>query len=274
MATAGIEIRGLSKVYGTRVRALEAVDLDVARGELVVLVGASGSGKTTLLRLIAGLEQPTAGTIRIGGADARGLAPHQRNVALVFQSLALYSHLTVAGNLAFPLKHRQQQCGTRAAEGAHSQGPLAQRVQETAELLGIANLLDRWPAELSGGQQQRVALGRALVRQPAALLLDEPLSSLDAPLRRSLRSELKRLQRQLGVPTIYVTHDEEDAVALGDRVAVLDGGQLQRVGLPEEVFRRPPAAVHTTHCGMRSTECGVTAYTSHSELGIPHSSEL
>src|SRR5262245_50806408 len=201
----GIEIRGLTRQFRGGRRALDGVDLDVARGELVVLVGPSGSGKTTLLRLIAGLDQPTAGTIRISGKELSGVPPHRRNVALVFQNLALYSHLTVRDNLAFGLNGNRRNT----------------QIGATAELLGIGQLLDRYPAELSGGEQQRVALGRAIVRQPAALLLDEPLSSVDAPLRRSLRREIKSVQRRLSVPTIYVTHDQADAFALGDRIAVI-----------------------------------------------------
>ncbi len=217
---AGIEIRGLSKLFRGTTRAVDGVDLDVADGELLVLVGPSGSGKTTLLRLIAGLDTPAAGTIRLGGEDLVGVPPHERNVALVFQHLALYSHLTVRENLEFGRK------GT-------------ERTNEVAELLGIGQLLDRYPAELSGGEQQRVALGRAIVRQPAVLLMDEPLSSLDAPVRRGLRRELKRLQRQLGVPTIYVTHDPVEALILGDRIAVIDRGQLVQIGRPGEVCARP-----------------------------------
>ncbi len=218
---AGIEIRGLSKVFLHPVRALEAVDLDVANGELLVLVGPSGSGKTTLLRLIAGLDKPTAGKVCVGGVDVAGIPPHRRNVALVFQNLALYSHLTVRGNLEFG------KCGMK--EG----------IDEAVNMLGIAHLLDRYPDQLSGGEQQRVALGRAIVRRPAALLLDEPLSSLDAPVRRNLRRELKKLQRELGMPTIYVTHDQAEALALGDRIAVLDKGHLQQTGTPDEIYTRP-----------------------------------
>jgi multiple sugar transport system ATP-binding protein len=226
---AGIEIRGLAKVFPSGIRALQGIDLDVADGELTVLVGRSGSGKTTLLRLVAGLEAPSGGTLRLNGKDVDGVPPHQRNVALVFQNLALYSHLTVADNLAFGLKHGQK------AEDSAGQN----RVTEVAEVLGISHLLDRYPAELSGGEQQRVALGRAIVRRPAALLLDEPLSSLDAPVRRNLRRELKQVQRQLGVPTIYVTHDQAEALALGDRIAVLDQGKLQQVATPDEIYNRP-----------------------------------
>ncbi len=219
---AGIEIRGLSRHFRDCVRALDGIDLDVAPGELMTLVGKSGSGKTTLLRLLAGLDQPTAGSVRLGGRDLAGVPPQRRHVALVFQNLALYEHLSVRDNLAFGLQHKG--------------GP---EVSETAKMLGIEHLLARFPVELSGGEQQRVALGRAIVRRPAALLLDEPLSSLDGPARRVLRRELKRVQRELGVPTIYVTHDQAEALALGDRIAVLDQGRLQQVGKPDEVYHRP-----------------------------------
>jgi ABC-type sugar transport system ATPase subunit len=220
----GIEIRGLARHFRDGTRALDGIDLDVAPAELLVLVGPSGSGKTTLLRLLAGLDQPTAGTIRLEGKDLAGVPPHRRNVALVFQNLALYEHLTARDNLVFGLQDKDKG------------GP---QLTKTAQLLAIGHLLDRYPAELSGGEQQRVALGRAIVRQPAALLLDEPLSSLDGPARRELRRELKGLQRALGVPTIYVTHDQAEALALGDRIAVLDRGRLQQVGTPDEVYHRP-----------------------------------
>jgi ABC-type sugar transport system ATPase subunit len=217
---AGIEIRGLSKIFRGDTRALDALDLDVTDGEFLVIVGPSGSGKTTLLRLIAGLDEPTAGTIAVAGKNLTGVPPHKRNAAMVFQSLALYSHLSVRGNLEFGQKGNQQ-------------------VTETATMLGISHLLNRYPADLSGGEQQRVALGRAIVGRPAALLLDEPLSSLDAPLRRNLRRELKKLQRELSMSTIYVTHDQAEALALGDRIAVLDQGRLQQIGTPHEIYNRP-----------------------------------
>ena len=226
----GIEIRDLTKSYRDGSRALDGVELDVAEGELLVLVGPSGSGKTTLLRLIAGLDQPTNGTIRLGGTDLAGVPPHRRNVALVFQNLALYGHLSVADNLQF---------GLNRDTGDQDK---TKRVAEIAALLGITQLLDRWPAELSGGEQQRVALGRAIVKRPAALLLDEPLSSLDAPTRRGLRHELKRVQRQLGVPMVYVTHDQAEALLLGDRIAVIDQGRLQQVGSPDEIYHCPATA--------------------------------
>jgi multiple sugar transport system ATP-binding protein len=236
---AGIEIRGLTRHFRDGTRALDGVDLDVADGELVVLVGPSGSGKTTLLRLVAGLDQPTAGSVRLNGKDLAGVPPHRRNVALVFQNLALYGHLTVGDNLAFGLNNE-----TSAVRGARS-AEWKERIAAVADMLGITSMLSRYPVELSGGEQQRVALGRAIVRRPAALLLDEPLSSLDAPVRRGLRRELKSLQRQLEVPTIYVTHDQAEALLLGDRIAVIDQGRLQQVGSPDEIYHHPTNAFVT-----------------------------
>jgi ABC-type sugar transport system ATPase subunit len=224
----GIEIRNLSKVFRGRAKALDGVDLDVASGELLVVLGPSGSGKTTLLRLIAGLEQPTQGTICFGERDMTGVPPHERQVAMVFQDLALYSHLRVRDNLGFGLANERRPGKEPAAAG--------QCVLEVAQMLGIEKLLDRYPAELSGGEQQRVALGRAIARRPAVMLFDEPLSSLDSRLRRALRQEIKQLHRHLRVPAIYVTHDEADALALADRVAWLENGQLQQVGPPQAVL--------------------------------------
>lgn len=226
---AGIEIRGLTRHFRDGARALDGVDLDVADGELMVLVGPSGSGKTTLLRLVAGLDQPTAGHVRLGGKDLTGVPPHRRNVALVFQNLALYAHLNVRDNLAFGLNHDRR----------NAKDESKQRIDEVAASLSIDHLLSRYPAELSGGEQQRVALGRAIVRRPAALLLDEPLSSLDAPVRRVLRQEVKRVQRELAVPTIYVTHDQAEALLLADRIGVLDKGRLQQIGSPNEIYHHP-----------------------------------
>lgn len=220
---AGIEIRGLTKQFRDGTRALDGVDLEVGPGELLVLVGPSGSGKTTLLRLVAGLDQPSAGTIRLGGQALAGVPPHKRNVALVFQNLALYSHLTVADNLAF---------GLQTSNSGES-------ITAATQTLGIEHLLRRYPADLSGGEQQRVALGRAIVKRPAVLLLDEPLSSLDGPARRNLRQEVKALQRKLGAPTIYVTHDQAEALLLADRIAVIDRGRLQQVGSPADIYHHP-----------------------------------
>jgi ABC-type sugar transport system ATPase subunit len=242
---AGIQIRGLSKVFAAGDWALDGVDLDVAGGELLVVVGPSGSGKTTLLRLIAGLEAPTAGSVAIDGNDLAGVPPHRRNVALVFQNLALYTHLRVRDNLAFglkPLGLKQQSGGEsekRPSQQRQPQSELHARIANAGEMLGISRLLDRYPAELSGGEQQRVALGRAMVRRPGALLLDEPLSSLDAPVRRELRQELRRVQRELAVPTIYVTHDPVEALVMGDRIAVLEKGRIEQVGFPTEVYQQP-----------------------------------
>jgi ABC-type sugar transport system ATPase subunit len=238
---AGIVIQGLSKVYGEGAKALESLDLEVQPGELLVVVGPSGSGKSTLLRLVAGLDRPTAGRICLAGRDGvdrdlAGVPPQRRDVALVFQSLALYGHLTVEQNLAFALNAKTW--GGWFGRGAAST-EAQKRIAETAKLLRIEHLLDRRPAELSGGEQQRAALGRAIVREPKALLLDEPLSSLDLPMRRVLRREMKDLQRRLNVPTIYVTHDQAEALALGDRIAVLDRGRLIQVGTPSEIYERP-----------------------------------
>jgi ABC-type sugar transport system ATPase subunit len=238
---AGIVIQGLSKVYGDGVsgggaKALDSLDLEVGAGELLVVVGPSGSGKTTLLRLVAGLDRPTAGTIRLADRNLADVPPQRRDVALVFQSLALYGHLTVEQNLAFALNANT--IGGWFRRSAASDEAKA-RISQTAKLLRIEHLLGRRPAELSGGEQQRVALGRAIVREPKALLLDEPLSSLDLPTRRGLRRELKDLQRRLSVPTIYVTHDQAEALALGDRIAVLDRGHLVQVGTPKEIYERP-----------------------------------
>lgn len=225
----GIEIRNLTKRFRGGATALDGVCLDIAGDELLVVLGTSGSGKTTLLRLIAGLEQPTHGTIRFGEREVTCVPPHERQVAMVFQDLALYSHLRVRENLAFGL--------TQERNGEGGQRRVAERVLEVAQMLGIEQLLERYPAELSGGEQQRVALGRAIARRPAVLLFDEPLSSLDTRRRRTLRHEIKQVQRQLGIPTIYVTHDEEDALALADRVAVLEAGRLEHVGSPADVLR-------------------------------------
>ncbi|MCI0359679.1 MAG: ABC transporter ATP-binding protein [Planctomycetaceae bacterium] len=240
----GIVIRGVSKVYGDSIRAVDGLDLEVQPGELLVVVGPSGSGKTTLLRLVAGLEQPTAGTICLGGRDLAGVPPQRRNIALVFQSLALYGHLTVEQNLAFALN---AQTTGGWIQSLWRRGPVSgevrSRIDKTARLLRIDHLLGRKPSQLSGGEQQRVALGRAIVREPRALLLDEPLSSLDLPTRRALRRELKdlhgRLGGGLGVPTMYVTHDQAEALAMGDRIAVLDHGRLAQVGTPTEIYERP-----------------------------------
>ena len=247
---AEVVLEQLTKRYASGAVAVRDLSLTVADGELVVLVGPSGCGKTTTLRLIAGLERPTTGTVRIGGRSVNGLPPDRRDVALVFQRPALYPHLTVRDNLAFGARLRQPAGRLRRlawrwlrpakyAQILDQERLLAERVAQTARLLGLDGVLGRRPARLSGGEQQRVALGRALVRRPAAFLLDEPLSNLDAPLRAELRRELHLLHRLLPATMIYVTHDQVEALSLGDRVVVLKEGILQQVDHPRRLYERP-----------------------------------
>src|SRR5688572_15413888 len=223
-----IHLERISKIYPGGHEAVRAIDLAISHGELMVLVGPSGCGKSTLLRLIAGLETPTAGHVRIGERDVTTLPPQERDIAMVFQTYALYPHKTVRGNLAFPLRMR----GARPPE-------IAERVARVADVLGLTPLLDRKPRQLSGGQRQRVALGRAMVREPQAFLLDEPLSNPDATLRVQTRAELARMHRRLGTTMVYVTHDQEEAMTLGHRVAVMHQGSLQQVAPPMELYHRP-----------------------------------
>ena len=228
---ARVDIEHVDKVYPQGTRALSDITLAVEDGELMVLVGPSGCGKSTLLRLIAGLEEITAGTLRIGDRVVNDLRPQERNVAMVFQDYALYPHLTARGNLEFPLRMRRM-----------PRDEMRARVEKTAALLEIGPLLDRLPRHLSGGQRQRVAMGRALVREPTVFLLDEPLSNLDAKLRVQVRAEIKDLQARMRTTMIYVTHDQVEAMTLGDRVAVLDRGRLQQVAPPRELYEHPTNA--------------------------------
>lgn len=223
-----IELRNLSKQFGD-VMALAGLDLTVEAGESLVILGPSGSGKSTLLRLIAGLEEPDEGDILFDGASQLRIAPHRRGVAMVFQNFALYPHLSAYDNMAIGLRH-----GLKL-----SREETRRRVQDVAETLGIHSLLDRRPSEMSGGQRQRVALGRALARNAGVVLLDEPLSGLDAQLRQELRVEIRTLLRAIGATAIFVTHDQVDAMAIGDRIAVMDRGKLVQVGNPEEVYHAP-----------------------------------
>jgi multiple sugar transport system ATP-binding protein len=225
---ADIKIEHLTRQFANGTEAVHDVNLDIADGEFMILVGPSGCGKSTLLRMIVGLEDVTSGTIRIGDRDVTDLAPRERNLAMVFQDYALYPHLTVRENMEFPLKLRKMPKEERAT-----------RVGKAAEMLELDELLDRKPAQLSGGQRQRVAMGRAIVREPAAFLLDEPLSNLDAKLRVQMRSEIADLQDRLHTTTIYVTHDQTEAMTLGDRVAVLRKGVVQQVASPKELYLRP-----------------------------------
>ena len=227
-----LEIENLSKIFvcpsGERVRAVQEATFKVSQGELLALVGPSGSGKTTMLRLIAGLEQPDSGTITIDGLGVNHVAPQDRDVAMVFQNYALYPHMSVYDNLAFGLKLRK-----------FPRAEIERRVEEFSQMLGLNNCLSREPHALSGGQRQRVALGRALVRQPKVLLLDEPLSGLDARMRGQMRYEISMLQRRLGLTMIYVTHDQTEAMSMGDRIAVMNKGAIQQLTSPDNLYRQP-----------------------------------
>jgi len=225
---AEIVLHGITKRFPDGTTAVRSLDLSIADGELMVLVGPSGCGKTTALRMVAGLEEVTEGTILIDGQAVNDAEPRDRDIAMVFQSYALYPHLTVRDNMAFSLKYRK----TPKPE-------IRRRVAEAAQILELEELLGRKPRQLSGGQRQRVAMGRAIVRQPRAFLMDEPLSNLDAKLRVQMRAEIAKLQRSLGVTTIYVTHDQTEAMTLGSRVAVLRHGVLQQVAAPQELYARP-----------------------------------
>jgi multiple sugar transport system ATP-binding protein len=223
-----IKLEDLTKVYATGVTAVSKLSLDVADGEFVVLVGPSGCGKTTALRMVAGLEAITSGTVHLGGRAVNGVSPRQRDVAMVFQNYALYPHLSVAENIGFALANK----GVPRADRDR-------RVREAAAVLGLSDLLGRKPRQLSGGQRQRVAMGRAIVREPAVFLMDEPLSSLDAKLRVQMRSEVLRVHAAIGAATLYVTHDQVEAMTMGDRIAVLNGGELQQYGRPRELYDQP-----------------------------------
>jgi multiple sugar transport system ATP-binding protein len=225
---AAIEITDVSKRYRDGTLAVRDLSLQIADGEFTVLVGPSGCGKTTLLRMIAGLEEISAGTISIGERVVNDLTPKDRDIAMVFQNYALYPHMTVAKNMGFALR--------RAGVPAEQ---IRRKVHDTAELLGIADQLERKPGNLSGGQRQRVAMGRAIVRDPRAFLMDEPLSNLDAKLRIQMRAEITRIQRRLHTTTVYVTHDQTEAMTLGDRLAVMRDGVLQQLGTPAELYERP-----------------------------------
>jgi len=248
-AAPALALRGLRKSFGAVV-AVDDVSLDTAPGEFVSLLGPSGCGKSTLLRMVAGLVEPDAGRIVLAGEDITQVAVHRRNLGLVFQSYALFPHMTVFENVAFGLRRR----GVGAAD-------LAPRVERMLELVRLGPLGARHPRELSGGQQQRVALARALVTEPRVLLLDEPLSNLDALLRDEMRVELKRLQERLGTTMIFVTHDQAEALILSDRVVVMEAGRVEQVGRPEEVYRRPATAFVARFLGRANFLAGTVAGT-------------
>jgi multiple sugar transport system ATP-binding protein len=227
-ASGTISLEHVSKQFPGGVVAVNDLSLEVAPGEFLVLVGPSGCGKTTALRMVAGLEPVTSGEIRINDRVVTRLPPRSRDIAMVFQNYALYAHMSVRNNIAFGLKMARV-----------PKAEIRRRVDEAAEMLGLTDLLDRKPKQLSGGQRQRVAMGRAIVREPAAFLMDEPLSNLDAKLRVEMRGEIIRVQRRIAAPTLYVTHDQTEAMTMGDRVAILLDGMLQQLGTPDEVYERP-----------------------------------
>jgi sn-glycerol 3-phosphate transport system ATP-binding protein len=224
---ANITLKGIKKAYG-KVEIIHGIDWEIADGDFVVIVGPSGCGKSTLLRMIAGLESITEGEVSIGGKVVNKLEPSQRNIAMVFQNYALYPHMTVYKNMAYGLKIQKL-----------DPAEIEARVQKAAKILELGDYLDRLPRELSGGQRQRVAMGRAIVREPAVFLFDEPLSNLDAKLRVQMRLEIKNLQHELGITSVYVTHDQVEAMTLGDQLAVLNGGYVEQLGSPIEIYERP-----------------------------------
>lgn len=234
---AQVESRGIKRYFG-QVKAVDGVDLYTEEGEFLVLLGPSGCGKTTLLRLIAGLEKPTAGEVLFDGQVVNDLPPRARRVAMVFQSYALYPHMMVFKNIAFPLRSQRMQ-----------KEAIKAKVEWAAGMFGIDHLLHRKPRELSGGERQRVALARAVVREPTVFLLDEPLSNLDAKLRASARDELKELQKRIGITTIYVTHDQAEAMGMGDRIVVMNQGRVRQIGTPREVYHEPVDTFVATFLG-------------------------
>lgn len=246
-SSSGVELRGVVKEYGTT-RVLHGVDLDVAPGEFVSLLGPSGCGKTTALRVLAGLERASAGEVRIGGRDVSGVPTNKRDIGMVFQSYSLFPHLRALENTAFGLRRRG--VGTTEAR---------RRAGEALDLVGLGHLADRYAHQLSGGQQQRVALARALVTEPRVLLLDEPLSALDAQVRVQLRDEIRRIQQRLGTTTVFVTHDQEEALAVSDRIAVMGAGRILQVGSPEDLYTRPATPEVAAFVGSSSLVPGVVS---------------
>jgi spermidine/putrescine transport system ATP-binding protein len=246
-ASSGVELRNVTKRFGELV-AVDDLSLELPRGEFFTLLGPSGCGKTTTLRMIAGFEQPDGGEIRIEGEDVAGLPPHKRPTNTVFQSYALFPHLSVEANVAFGLKRK----------GA-PRGEIAERVGAELERVGLAAEAKRRPAQLSGGMQQRVALARALVNLPKVLLLDEPLGALDLKLRKGLQIELKRIQREVGITFVYVTHDQEEALTMSDRIAVMNSGRVEQVGTPEEVYERPATTFVAGFIGVSNLMPAVVA---------------
>ncbi|MBO9446819.1 sn-glycerol-3-phosphate ABC transporter ATP-binding protein UgpC [Ruegeria sp. R14_0] len=235
---AQVSLEGIRKVYPNGFQAVETTSFTIQDGEFVVLVGPSGCGKSTLLRMIAGLEDITEGTLKIGDRVVNDVDPADRDIAMVFQNYALYPHMTVRKNIGYGLKNR----GTPTAE-------IAAKVEDAAKMLNLAEYLDRKPAQLSGGQRQRVAMGRAVVRDPALFLFDEPLSNLDAKLRNQMRIEIKALQRRLGTTAVYVTHDQVEAMTMADRIIVLNAGKIEQIGTPSEIYHNPASTFVASFMG-------------------------
>ncbi|WP_052883655.1 ABC transporter ATP-binding protein [Infirmifilum uzonense] len=244
-----IKILNVTKVYG-KVKALDNVSLEIRDGELFTMLGPSGCGKTTLLRIIAGFEVPEEGKVFFADQDVTFVKPYQRNTAMVFQNYALWPHMTVFENVAYGLKIRRKQLGL-------SDEDIERRVRDALKLVRLEGLEDRYPLQLSGGQQQRVALARALVVEPKVLLLDEPLSNLDAKLRIEMREEIKRIQSSLGITTVYVTHDQEEAMSLADRIAVMNKGKILQVGTPKEIYSKPNNLFVATFIGRSTYLVGI-----------------
>ncbi|SDF90245.1 sn-glycerol-3-phosphate import ATP-binding protein UgpC [Alloyangia pacifica] len=235
---AELTLKSVGKTYAGGVDAVSDVNIDIKDGEFIVLVGPSGCGKSTLLRMVAGLETVTRGDVHIGGRRVNDLDPAERDIAMVFQNYALYPHMSVRDNMAYGLKNRGE-----------SKAVIEERVAEAARMLELGQYLDRKPRALSGGQRQRVAMGRAIVRQPSAFLFDEPLSNLDAKLRVSMRMEIRKLQQRLGTTSLYVTHDQLEAMTLADRLVVLNGGRVEQIGAPLEVYRKPASTFVASFIG-------------------------
>ncbi|MBB4351163.1 sn-glycerol-3-phosphate import ATP-binding protein UgpC [Aliirhizobium cellulosilyticum] len=260
MAT--IELNDVRKTYGINIEAIKGVSLDIKDGEMIVLVGPSGCGKSTLLRMVAGLESITSGDVTIAGRRVNNLEPSERDIAMVFQNYALYPHMTVRQNLAYGLKNRNT-----------PKDEIDRRITEAARALEIEQFLERKPRQLSGGQRQRVAMGRAIVRKPSAFLFDEPLSNLDAKLRVQMRVEIRRLQRSLATTSIYVTHDQMEAMTLADRLVVLNAGRIEQVGTPIELYEKPATTFVATFIGSPSMNLmklgNGSAWTGGDRSGLP-----
>ena len=249
--SASIEIAGVSKIYDGGVRAVDAVAMDIRQGEFFSLLGPSGCGKTTTLRMIAGFETPSSGAIRVDGADITHVPAHKRDMGMVFQNYALFPHRTVAENVAFGLRMRGQ-----------DNASIASKVKSALAMVELSGLEDRKPAQLSGGQQQRVALARAIVIAPRVLLCDEPLGALDKKLRQQMQFELKQLQKKLGLTLVFVTHDQEEALAMSDRIAVMNGGRVEQVGTPTEIYNQPTTRFVADFIGDTNIFCGERTTTS------------